>query len=351
MLFSDRLYKYALNDETNYQTILDIVSKLKWIKSNEVNNFIKKYINDNYSIYNLYIDFKNCASSSSTGLIYIISNEGLCNNSQILKKNEINYRKIKKYKKIFFVDDYIGSGETIIKAIDSIWSYIKDKELYIVSYACQKKGKENIIYKYPNVNLIYSILLDDYTSNYNDKEINYINLICKHCLIKEYEFGYNSVGAFVVLNNKAPNSDISMLWHPGIIYNDQPWMNLFDRELSFSLLNHKYKEVVKKNTFILKIKFKKISSIYSISFDEFMFLVYSYGCYYTKEQLINDKYFDNENELNYFIKNLIKHNYIGIKNGYFVILNKALCCDIKKIIDSIYRDKKKNRKNITCNFK
>ena len=38
-IFTNRLYKYVQNDESNANKILKIVSKLIWIRSKEINDF------------------------------------------------------------------------------------------------------------------------------------------------------------------------------------------------------------------------------------------------------------------------------------------------------------------------
>ena len=349
-LFANRLYEFAKNDEENSLTILNIVAKLKWIKNKEINDYFIKYMRKNYSQTSLLVDFAGKAKSSSTGLISLISGENLCYDNQIIKIEDITPKEIETFDKIYFIDDYIGSGETIINAIGQVWDSIKNKDVYVIAYASQKNGMQNINIKYPNVNIISNTILNKYNEEYNKNEVNYIERICNCCPNKRYSFGYNSVGAYIVINKVAPNSDISMLWYPSIKYKQKRWMNLLDRQVSIEILSKKNNELIKNNSMLIREIYNQLSNKYEISLEEFEFLIYSYGCYYTKNQLINDGYFDNEEEFDKFAEGIIKKEYITVKNGYIIISNNLLYEDIKKSIEYIYKQNNKDKKNVTNNF-
>jgi hypothetical protein len=349
-IFASRLYKFVLNDEKHYQQILKIVAGLKWIKNKEVHDYFVKYFKDNYSEKNLFINYKINPKSSSSRLLSLISGEGLCNDFQIVNISDLTPEIVQNFDNIYFIDDFIGSGSTIIGAIDTIWEIVKDKNLYIVCYATQDLGLYNIAQKFSAIKLVPEIVLEDYKSKYDKKTVAYIRSICKLCPEKDMKYGYNLAGAYVVLHNVAPNSDISMLWHPKIIYNNNKWIRLFDRELSLEILTKKNKDMIKSNGMLLRLKYNELKRKYKLSFDEFEFLVYSYGCYYTKNQLLDDKYFDSEEEFNTFVNNLIDNDYLSVKKGYIIIKNKSLYYDVGKVIDYLYKEKIKSQKKTTCNF-
>ena len=349
-IFTNRLYKFAKNDELNYKKILKIASKLKWIKSKEINDYFISYMKNNYSESMAFIDFKERAQSSSTRLIALISEEGLCNDYQIVKIEEVTHERIKEFDKLLFIDDYIGSGETILYAIEDIWDIIKEKEINIVAYACQEKAIANINRKYSKIRIDNKRTFNRYSDEFENSEIYYIEEVCKCCKDKRMQLGYNEAGAYVVLNKVAPNSDISMLWNPTIKYRGKQWMKLFDRQVSLEVLSKKNNILIKNNSMLLRKKYNDLKRKYSLSFKEFEFLVYSYGCYYTKHQLLDDNYFDSEIECNKFIEELINKEYIYEKKGYIIISYNPLYDDIGKVIDFIYKEGRKNKKNITCNF-
>ena len=349
-IFASRLYKFVLNDEEHYQKILKIVSGLKWIKNKEINDYFFNYFKSNYSENNLFINFKNNPKSSSSRLISFISGEGLCNDFQIVNITDLTTELVQDFDNIYFIDDYIGSGSTIIKAIDKIWKIVSKKNIIIVCYATQDLGLYNISQKYSKIKLVTEIILNDYKSNYDKSTVSYIHSICKLCPDDDMKYGYNLAGAYVVLHNVAPNSDVSMLWHPGIFYKNNRWIRLFDRELSLEILSKKTKKVIKSNEMLLREKYNNLKNKYVLSLDEFKFLVYSYGCYYTKHQLLDDKYFDSENAFDTFVGKLIEKKYLCIKKGYIIIQNKSLYSDIGKIVDYLFREKNKSQKKTTYNF-
>lgn len=349
-IFAGRLYQFVSNDEEHYQQILKIVAGLKWINNKEVNDYFVKYFKDNYSEKNLFINYKTNPKSSSTRLLSLISSEGLCNDFQIVNSCDLTSEFVQKFDNIYFIDDFIGSGSTIIGAIDAIWEIVKGKNLFIVCYASQDLGLFNITQKFSTIKLVSEIVLNDYKSKYDKKTVSYIHSICKLCPEANMKYGYNLAGAYVVLHNVAPNSDISMLWHPRIVYNDNKWTRLFDRELSLEILTKKNKDMIKSNGMLLRKKYNELKSKYKISFNDFEFLVYSYGCYYTKNQLLDDKYFDSEIEFNTFVSGLIDKDYLVVKKGYIIINNKPLYYDVGKVVDYLYNEKIKSQKKTTCNF-
>ena len=349
-IFTNRLYKYVKNDEMNYKRILKIVSKLKWIKSKEINDFFISYMKKYYSESMAFIDFKGKAQSSSTHLISLISDEGLCDDLQVIQIKDIKEDRIKEFDKLLFIDNYIGSGETILSAIEGIWNIIKEKEIIIVAYAIQEKAIININKNYSEIKIDCKLILNRYSDEFDKSEIYYIEEVCKCCKDQRMQLGYNEAGAYVVLNKVAPNSDISMLWNPTIEYNGKHWMKLFDRQVSLEILSKKNNILIKNNSMLLRQKYNDLKRKYSLSFEEFEFLVYSYGCYYTKNQLLEDNYFDSEKEYEEFTKELIKKKYICEKNGYIIIPYNTLYNDIGKVIEYLYKESKNSKKNITYNF-
>ncbi len=349
-IFTNRLYNYVKNDELNYKRILTIVSKLKWIKSKEINDFFISYMKKNYSESMALIDFKEKAKSSSTRLISLISDEGLCNDFQIVKIKDVKEDRIKEFDKLLFIDDYIGSGETILSTIEDIWDNIKEKEIIIVAYACQERAIININRKYPKIRIDKKLIFNRYSDEFEKNDVYYIEEVCKCCKDERMQLGYNGAGAYVVLNKVTPNSDISMLWNPRIEYKGKHWMKLFDRQVSLEILSKKNNALIKNNSMLLMQKYNDLKRKYSLSFKEFEFLVYSFGCYYTKHQLLDDNYFDSENEYHEFTKDLFNKEYINEKNGYIIIINNLLYDDIRKVIEYVYKESNNSKKNITYNF-
>lgn len=92
-------------------------------------------------------------------------------------------------------------------------------------------------------------------------------------------------------------------------------------------------------------KFK--NKYYNITYEEFEFLIFSYSCYLTPNELIENKYFQNNNEFHNFVDNLLKSKLIKLKNNYIIISNRNLYSEINKITQKLYREQNKFKKNIT----
>ena len=66
--------------------------------------------------------------------------------------------------------------------------------------------------------------------------------------------------------------------------------------------------------------------------------------------MLDDNYFDSENEYHEFTKDLFNKEYINEKNGYIIIINNLLYDDIRKVIENVYKESNNSKKNITYNF-
>lgn len=355
-IFYDRVGKFLNNDKdkNNQSYLLNVISNIRWINAKEINDFVINKVKNKISSDMIIVDFKEKASSSSSGLISFISCNGICGDDQIFKKQDfINYD-ISQCRSILLLDDYIGSGDTIIENIKELLDYIKNKEILIIVYAIQNmaiKKFEEIIKEYNlNINLIYKIRLDTYADYLDSTTQRYVNDICKLCSEVDFRFGWKNTGALVAINKQSPNNNISILWNNCIRYKENKWIPLLSRELCFEMLNKKNKDFIKKNTIKLKEyyenSFKNKSLYYNISYNEFEFLVYTFACYLPPEELIKNNYFENVGDFEEFTKNLREKKLIKLKNNYIIIENKNLYNEISLLIKKIYKNNNKFKKNI-----
>ena len=131
-----------------------------------------------------------------------------------------------------------------------------------------------------------------------------------------------------------------MIWNSHINYNGNRWIPLLSRELNLEAWNKKNKYIIKKNTMLLKECYKKNYKTnfkrYNISYPEFEFLVYSYGCYFPPQELIKNDYFQTIDEFQNFIENLLNNKLIELKNNYIIISNQNLYNLIGKVIKEVY---------------
>lgn len=358
-IFQNRAIKFLRNDlnNNNQKELIKIISKINWFNTKQINDFIirntKKILNDNIMIF----QFKSKVTSSSNTMISFISNEGMCEDNQVLSKNDIFNNDLSMFDGILILDDYLGSGDTIIDNLTQIVKAVKTKKIYIVIYAAQNLaierlenfGNKNNL----NLEIIYKERLNTYVEYLEPKTQKYVNTICNLCSETDFKLGWKNSGALVAINKCSPNNNISMIWNSHINYNGNRWIPLLNRELSIETWNKKNKYIIKKNTIFLKEyyekKFKAKFNRYDISYPEFEFLVYSYGCYLTPYELIENNYFQTSNEFQMFIKNLSNNKLIELKNNYIIILNQNLYNEIGKVIKEVYKNNNsfKKEKSLT----
>lgn len=346
-IFQNRAIKFLRNDlnSNNQKELVKIISKINWFNTKQINDFIirnvKKILNNNIIIF----QFKDKVTSSSNTMISFISNEGMCEDNQVLTKEEIFNNDLSMFDGVLILDDYLGSGDTIIDNLTQIVKEVKTKKIYIVVYAAQYLAVERLeSFKNENdlnLEIIYKEKLSTYIEYLEPKTQNYVNTICNLCSESDFKLGWKNTGALVAINKCSPNNNISMIWNSHIKYNGNRWIPLLSRELNIEIWNKKNKHIIKKNTPILrkyyKEKFKAKFSIYNISYQEFEFLVYSYGCYLTPYELIENNYFQTSNGFQIFIENLLNNKLIELKNNYIIISNQNLYNEIGKVIKEIYK--------------
>lgn len=358
-IFQNRVIKFLRNDlnDDNQKELVKIISKINWFSTKQINDFImrnvKKILNNNIIIF----QFKDKVTSSSNTMISFISNEGMCEDNQVLTKDEIFGNDLSMFDGVLILDDYLGSGDTIIDDLSQIINAVRTKKIYVVVYAAQNlalKKLESFRNKNDlNLEVIYKEKLNTYIEYLEPETQKYVNTICNLCSEHDFKFGWKNTGALVAINKCSPNNNISMIWNNNINYNGNRWIPLLNRELSIEAWNKKNKYIIKKNTMILRKyyeeKFEKKFNKYNISYLEFEFLVYSYGCYLTPYELIENDYYQTANEFQMFIKNLLDNKLIELKNNYIIISSKNLYNEIGNVIKKIYKENNsfKKEKSLT----
>lgn len=358
-IFQNRVIKFLRNDlnDDNQKELVKIISKINWFSTKQINDFImrnvKKILNNNIIIF----QFKDKVTSSSNTMISFISNEGMCEDNQVLTKDEIFGNDLSMFDGVLILDDYLGSGDTIIDNLSQIINVVKTKKIYVVIYAAQNLALEKLE-SFQNENdlnleVIYKEKLNTYIEYLEPETQMYVNTICNLCSEPDFKFGWKNTGALVAINKCSPNNNVSMLWNNHINYNGNRWIPLLSRELNIEAWNKKNKCIIKKNTMILRKyyekTFQKKFNRYNISYLEFEFLVYSYGCYLTPYELIENGYFQTANEFQMFIKNLLDNKLIELKNNYIIISSKDLYNEIGNVIKKICKENNsfKKEKSLT----
>ena len=158
------------------------------------------------------------------------------------KRKTLEYKNIVENSTILIIDDYSGSGESIINIAKAIENKYSNNKVLILCYVWQKKAIKIIkrMKKFfdKKLNNDYEIieegivLADSYKEKF-DKDndtMNYIKDICECCKQTNVKYGYRRTGAMLTFNGISPNNNISMLWNNNIEYNNSRWFPDFNRE-------------------------------------------------------------------------------------------------------------------------
>lgn len=130
-------------------------------------------------------------------------------------------------KVLSIVEDYSGTGNTIIKTIDKmiqINEELQNTKIYILVLHITKRALEKIKEYAEKVGLDVKIIYLDYSEEtfkknyiYNEIEAEikkrYYNIICKNKGVTgEYVFGYEEVASLVAFHYNTPNNTLGLFW-------------------------------------------------------------------------------------------------------------------------------------------
>lgn len=113
------------NSKVNKSNLLNVIEDVQNYKDPEINNYISITIDKIIQKYpqNRYIVIKDKLSSSNHSIVSNLMKYGYFENDSIIKyssKNGIELKDIKENSIILIIDDYVGSGKTIIDILKEI---------------------------------------------------------------------------------------------------------------------------------------------------------------------------------------------------------------------------------------
>lgn len=356
-LFKERLIKFINNDsdEQNQIKLLKVVNNIKWYRTPEIMPYIISEASRQIDECSIVYQFKEKLESSSINFISSISYEGIITEEQIMMKDDILFTGIPRHiQKIILIDDYLGSGETIIKAIKKVLGIVKNRKIVVISYLCQKFAYEAInLFKTRNgldIVIKYKVLLDTFKEYLDYDTLLLVEEICSNCENPQYINGRGGVGAMVSINTTSPNNNIPIIWYSDISWDGSiQWSPLLNRSYNIKRFSERTKLLIKKEKVFLIYYYKEKlnKAVLNITYDEFEFLIYSYNCYYTKEELLYNNYFESVEELNSFLLNMLSNEIIEIKNNSIRILNSDALLEIKEVFNELQEKNKKHKKGTT----
>ena len=304
-LLYNLLQKVLLNEQTkvNKNNLLDVIEQVNCYKDLEINDYINATITHiiKTEIREKYIILKEKISSSNHTIISKVLKDGLleeCNIIKYSKDNGIELKEVKEDSVILIVDDYVGSGKTIIDILKELENCYNNQNVKIISYIWQEKAikkiNEYINEKERNNN--YEIHIDEnsiieksYKERYeeNSRILKYIKDTCNTCRDKRCRFGYNRTGAMLTINGLSPNNNISMLWRDDL-GDERTWIPPFNRDISAITMQIKKEKIIKESYSNMRKFYESFSYKDTLSFDEFKMLLLLFNSYYIKIEQIKD---------------------------------------------------------------
>lgn len=335
---------------TNKEKLLKVLKKVKWYSNHNTDIFFSNIVTEilDETIGNVFFICKNKRNSSCYSIIINLMREGKVEEDNIIvydKKSKcLKVKKVEEDSTILVMDDYIGSGDTIINIIKAIDEKYSNKKVVILGYVWQetaiKRIKVCIKEEHKNFyNIIEKgiVLENSYKEKFKRDvdSIKYINNICDKCKDKDYKYGYMETGAMLAFDGISPNNNISMLWRNDINYNN--WIPVFNREYSLEYLRKK------KNEYLIKNK-KEILEIYNnsnlkriISFNEFKVLIILFNTYSIRMEYIKELLgFDNIKEVSNIIEKFEKHGIISYSTDNILeFIDTKVINEMKKVDERI----------------
>jgi hypothetical protein len=185
---------------------------------------------------------------------------------QELLKNP-NSKRIKKVETIVFIDDFSGSGNTIINYFQKLLPFLEDKKIVIYCIHIMEEAEQNIL-RFVEENIGSNKIYLKYSCK-SPKKLNGSPDLRK--VIKNFEtedvkspfpLGYDESEALVTFYRNCPNNTISSYWSHFEGY----WSALFPRkqaEFDFSC-HQKVLKNIKYNLSVLKIKNYEIKVVVTL---------------------------------------------------------------------------------------
>lgn len=304
--------KVLLNEKTksNKNNLLTVIENVNCYKDEDIISYINLNVQNIIEEYsqNKYVILKENVGSSNHSLISNLIKYGYIEEENFIKYYEEEYeqedhktKEIKKDKRkileikeleensvILIIDDYIGSGQTIINILKEIEKNYKKQTVKIIAYIWQENAKtrindflaeseKNNTYEILDEN---SILEKTYAEKYEEDStiLKYIVKTCDTCQKTSWKFGYKNTGAMITINGLAPNNDISMLWRTDL-GEDNNWIPPFSRNINMLVMQKKKEKIIKEPYPNLKNYYKEFCYNDKFNFDEFKMLLLLFNSY------------------------------------------------------------------------
>ncbi len=359
-LIKESYMKFLDNEKKpeNKERLLKILKNVKWYSNHNTDIFFFNAITEilDSTIGDLYFVCKNKITSSCYNIITTLLAEGKIEKGNLItyykEDKSLEIKEIKENSIILVVDDYSGSGDTIINIAKAIEEKYSNNKVLILCYIWQEKAIKRIkrIKKYlceklkNNYEIIEKgiVLEDSYKEKFKEDNdsINYIKSICEECTQEKFKYGYRKTGAMVTFNGLSPNNNISMLWNNNIKHNNSRWIPIFDRELSLELMIRKKNEYLIKNRNEIFIFYEESFLKDMLTYEEFKVLIMLFNTYSIRKEYIKDALgFDTIDEVTKIIEKFEKCGIITYSlENILQFIDTKVIREMKKIDEEISKN-------------
>ena len=333
------------------ERLLRILKNVKWYSNYNTDIFFANAITDilNKTVGNIYCICKDKQTSSCYSIVTTLLMQGKLERNHIIiydkNKKELKYKSIEENSIILIMDDYSGSGETIINMAKAIEKEYSNNKVLILCYVWQEKAikivnrmNRQLSKKLKNNYEVIEegiIIEDSYKEKFKEDSdsINYIKDVCEDCKQSNIKYGYRRTGAMLTFNGISPNNNISMLWNNNIMHNKYRWVPVFDREYSLELLRRKKNEYLIKNRNEI-FEFYKGSFLKDImTYEEFKVLIMLFNTYSIRKEYLKEALgFDTIEEVTEIIEKFVNCGIItySIEN-ILQFIDRRVINEMKKI--------------------
>ncbi|MCH4896111.1 hypothetical protein E0494_05280 [Marinilabiliaceae bacterium JC040] len=222
-----------LSDE-QIDLILELIERYTWITTNDYNSRLANLIDGIdktllNTIKNIYlfpaINFKDVdKTKSGNAIMYMLPPLKNCVNgyeninfSQLNSFDELTALELKDDELLFVVDDYIGTGNTVIETLKEVSknTSISDEKLRVLSIVIQKDGLE--LLKNKGVKVLYSEVVMKGISEYYHGEVleknvqTMLEIEKRIPKVGSFSFGYGHSESLVTMI-KTPNNTFPIFW-------------------------------------------------------------------------------------------------------------------------------------------
>ena len=208
-------------------------------------NLIEKYSIDNDETLYTFIKKSDLTLNSSYSYLFeFVMLNGISEKNGIVDISNLNKKQMEIVKNVVLIDDYSGTGESIIKYLRDNYELLKKKVIYFLLISISEGAASNIYKEFPDMKIIIetiniekkaSLVLNNLIEDVVEPHKTFENISISKGIKKDIIWGRNDTEALVSFYNNTPNNTLGIFWKetnlnkplfPRKVNNRPGWMNL-----------------------------------------------------------------------------------------------------------------------------